>query len=382
MVKKEKTTKAEKESALTSDMARALSAKGASKGGKARAEILTPERRKEIGRQAVTARWEKAGKIKLQDRPLKAIAGSLETPLRIGPMEIECYVLNDGTRVLSQRGVGNALSRGSGGTYLPEEDSAQKLPRFIGLKLLSGYIEPKLRAQLLEPILFATPNGSRAYGVPAEILPQICDVWIKANHDGALKTDVYKEVADRAYLLMKGFAQVGIIALVDEATGYQKQKDEYQKVLVEWIAPQLRPWLHTFDDEFYKQIYRLNGWEWDAFRNKKKQHPQVVGHFTNRIVYEKLVPGLLETLKKVNPKNESGNRKGNLHQSLSEDKGYIGLVKHLASVTTIMEQFPSGAWQEAVQKIDARYPSYKLGWQTSMDLSIESGKSKLHFNAS
>jgi hypothetical protein len=361
----------------TSDIARALSAKGASKGGKARADILTPERRREIARQAVLARWEKAGKLKSNDgKPIKAIAGSPDSPVKILDMNLECYVLEGGMRILSQRGVGNALERGSGGSYTSEDGDAQKLPRFISPKVLSGYIEPKLSAQLLNPILFTPPGGGRAYGVPAELLPQICDVWIKARDKGALKTQTYKDVAERAYLLMRGFAHVGIIALVDEATGYQKKKDEYQKVLAEWIAPQLRPWLHTFDDEYYRQIYRLNGWEWDEFHSRKKQHPQVVGHFTNRIVYEKLAPGLLQLLKKINPKNEKGNRQSKHFQHLSANKGYIGLVKHLASVTTIMEQFPNGAWQEAVQRIDSRYPSYKIGWQMSLDLPVYNNSAK------
>jgi hypothetical protein len=40
-----------------SDAARALSKLGASKGGKARAASLTPERRSEIARDAVRRRW-------------------------------------------------------------------------------------------------------------------------------------------------------------------------------------------------------------------------------------------------------------------------------------------------------------------------------------
>src|SRR5690349_21737797 len=47
--------------------AKAMSAKGASKGGRARANVLTPEHRKEIARQAVRARWMKAGKLKQLD---------------------------------------------------------------------------------------------------------------------------------------------------------------------------------------------------------------------------------------------------------------------------------------------------------------------------
>jgi hypothetical protein len=45
-------------SKAASDAARALSRLGASKGGKARAASLTPERRSEIARDAIRRRWD------------------------------------------------------------------------------------------------------------------------------------------------------------------------------------------------------------------------------------------------------------------------------------------------------------------------------------
>lgn len=89
-------------------------------------------------------------------------------------------------------------------------------------------------------------------------------------------------------ILLGAFAEVGITALVDEATGYQKEKDEYQKILERYIAKELQPWLKVFGEDYYYQIYRLKGWDWNRFAVDRKNHPFAVGNITNRIVYEKL----------------------------------------------------------------------------------------------
>ena len=45
------------------------------------------------------------------NKPLKVIAGAPDRPLVIGDIEIPCYVLEDKTRVLSQRGFLKAIGR-------------------------------------------------------------------------------------------------------------------------------------------------------------------------------------------------------------------------------------------------------------------------------
>src|SRR5687767_7728678 len=65
--------------------AKALSALGARKGGKARAKILTPEERRDSARGAVEERWRKAGKLKKEDPKGGAratFAGFLEAELK------------------------------------------------------------------------------------------------------------------------------------------------------------------------------------------------------------------------------------------------------------------------------------------------------------
>src|SRR5262245_8032966 len=77
-----------------SKAARTLSKLSASKGGGISARKMTPEQRKARAQKGADARWGVP----------RATHGSPDRPLRIGNIEIECYVLADGTRVLSQAG--------------------------------------------------------------------------------------------------------------------------------------------------------------------------------------------------------------------------------------------------------------------------------------
>jgi hypothetical protein len=58
--------------------------------------------------------------------------------------------------------------------------------------------------------------------------------------------------------------------------------------------------------------------------------PSVVGRWTNDLVYERLAPGLLDELKRLNPPDERGRRKSKHQQWLTEEIGHPELQRHLA----------------------------------------------------
>jgi len=359
--------------------AKALSKTGASKGGKARALSLAPENRSRIARNAVIARWSRQKGIpaNLVGRNSGELLRALnQGALPIGKLELNCAVLNDQTRVISFRSFSKFLKvKGSGTHWKKKREGDYVLPEFVSASYLEPFIDNELKGVLQKPVTYIAQNGQEAEGIEATIIPKICDVWVKALNAGGL-TEIRRETAERAYKLLSALANVGIISLIDEATGYQKQKDAYQKILEKYIAPEIRPWVKTFDDDFYQQIYRLLGWDWAAYKSTHKNHSQYVGKLTNRIIYEKLAPGILDALQELNPKDTKGNRRIRHHQNLSENYGYIRLIKHLASVTTIMEQYGDGEITQALHKIDSRYPSLTLDYQMSLDFPIATEKIK------
>ena len=119
-------------------------------------------------------------------------------------------------------------------------------------------------------------------------------------------------MAKRAAILQHGFAKLGIIALVDEATGYQevRARDALAKILERFVAKELRPWMKTFPAEYYREIFRLNGWEYAENCGR----PGVIGHWTNNIIYKRLAPGVWDELNRISARDNRGRLKNKLFQ--------------------------------------------------------------------
>src|SRR5579871_4839940 len=104
-----------------------------SKGGRARAERLSTARKKEIARTAAEARWlRQSANIDLENVP-RAICGGPDRPLRIGDVEISCYVLENGKRIIHQRGMVSALGMSRGGS---SRGGGDRLAHFVAQRSL------------------------------------------------------------------------------------------------------------------------------------------------------------------------------------------------------------------------------------------------------
>lgn len=326
-----------------------------SEGGKARAEKLSSEERSEIARRGAQERWSK-----IKSLP-KVTHGSSDRPLRIGEIEIPCYVLEDGTRVLSQRGflAGLTLSQGSA-----SESGGNRLSRFIQGKAISPYVSEELMRIIENPVHFRhSGGGGTAFGYPATILPEICDAVLAARKADALLKQQYR-IAQQCEELVRAFAKVGIVALVDEATGYQNERDrdELHKLLEVYLSEERLAWAKRFPDEFYRQIYRLRGWSWPPTGRAK---PPILGHITNDIVYDRLPDGVLNKLRELNPTDEeSRRRKYKHHQFLSAEVGQPDLRDHILQILPLMKV--SKTWDGFKNLIGKVFP--KKGDQTMLDL--------------
>jgi len=298
-----------------------------SKGGTARANSLTPEQRKEIARKAALARWE-------DDSPTATHEGSFT----IGSTEINAAVLPDGSRVISQaaflRAIGRSRSPKAGTGVFSTVDSK---PFFLQARALDPFIDNEL-LESTKPVFFKTDKGKKAVGYKAEALPAVAETDLRLrDHYYSLNRSVPKSVAHivRACdLVTRALAQVGIVALIDEATGYRQQLEhrELQKILDKWMTGYARKWAKTFPDEFWEKLLRVKGQE--SYIGHPK--PQFVGHWVNDIVYKRLAPGVLSKVRELNPK-KNGGRKYKHHQFLSEDHGVPELKEHLMKAMTLFD---------------------------------------------
>lgn len=314
--------------------------KGKAAGGKARAQALSKDERSQIAKKAAAARWEHLP---------EAICGSADSPLVIGDVEIECYVLDDGTRVITQRSFLSAMGRAR--TVRRTGDDG--LPPIVQGQALRPYLPDGLEERAAA-VPFKPPTGGRALGYRAELLPDVCEAYLAARQAGALPKNQW-HIADQAEILVRGLARVGIIALVDEATGYQdiRTRNALALILEEFVAREIQAYLTTFPADFYKEMFRLRGLPYSA---TSVQRPQYFGHLTNDIVYKRLAPGVLEELKAVQEKSPAGTPRHKLFQRLSTNHGYPKLREHLGSVVTLMKL--SDDWDDFKAKLDLLHPAY------------------------
>ena len=271
-----------------------------------------------------------------------------EAPLNLVGQEIYAAVLSDGRRLLLSRDFLTALGRPWKGTY-----KRTKYPSFIDAKNLSSFITNELE-DVLEPVEFKTMRGQRAVGYRAELLAEVISVYQRARAAGALKGR-QAAIAEKAEMLGRGLMRLGIIGLVDEVTGYQavRAKNDLARILEQFVAKELQPYIVTFEAEYYQEMFRLRGLDWSSDSVKR---PQYFGTLTNEIIYKRLAPGVLEELKKVTPRNASGRHKDKLFERLTSNRGYPKLKQLYGSVVTLMTL--SKDWPDFMNKLEGRHPKF------------------------
>ena len=309
--------------------------------GLARANSLSPERRSEIARAAAAAKW---GTLRT--------AISREGIVEVQGVKLQAYVLDDETRVLARASFVRAIGRTGkvkGGRRFDEEF---QIPVFLTAENLKPYFTRDLEVNS-KPIFF-TDGDTKMIGYRAELLPDVCDIFADAERAGVLRKN-QEHIAKACRVLSRGLTRVGIIGLIDEATGYQRERaaDALARILEEFIAKELQPWVKTFPSKFYDNMFRLRGLH---FPRDTVKRPQYFGHLTNDVIYKRLAPGILDELRKVTPKLPSGRRKHPYTRRLTEELGHPKLREHLEVVMAL--QVISDTYEEFIRNLDKVKPRY------------------------
>lgn len=329
---------------------------GKARGGYARAAKLSIERRKTIAREAAKVRW--SGNF-----PVSVGEGRI----KIGDKNIACAVLSDGRRIITQADFLRTLSRSrspKAGTGVLS--TVDELPFFLQAEALKPFISDELVAST-KPIFYITTSGAKAVGYDAQLLTKTCEVYLR--YRDALLTEghkipkQYEKIFIACDITMRSLAGVAIIALIDEATGYQYQrpKDALERILEAFIAKELRPWVHTFPEDYYRELFRLRGQDYNPSSVKR---PMYFGHLTNDIIYARLAPHVLQELRRRGERTASGRLRYHHHRRLTEDIGHPKLRELLASVVTIMKL--SSNYPEFHGRLNTLHPKYN----TSMMLPL------------
>lgn len=291
-------------------------------GGIARAAALSDKEKTQIAKMGAEARWHK-------EMPEILCDGKLP----LGSLTLDCYVTVDGQRLISGRGMQEALRLVDEEVPLSGQKPGSRMTRLLNNKKLNPLIFKDKSPDHFLPIK-ARWQGRTINGYNAEMLADICEGMLEARKVFKGKLNPRQTiVADQCEILMRAFAKVGITALVDEATGYQKLRpaDGLRTIFDQILRKDLAAWFKRFPDEYYENIYHLRGWEWPGM---SKNRYRVVAHYTNDLIYERMVPGLTEEFNKRNPKDAKGKRAAKNHQWL-DDPGDKLFAQQMFTVLSI-----------------------------------------------
>ena len=300
-----------------------------SKGGRARAGNLTPEERREIARLGAQARW--CG-LK-EDNGIDIPKATHQGKMVVGSSVLDCYVLEDGRRVIHKRGMARALSMKSGGGNV--------FLRAMRRKGLGSELGQELAEKIENPINFKPLTMDLGHGYEASVLVDICKTVMRAAEAGKLTASQHHLVI-QARILLQAFGKVGVTALIDEATGFQEVRspDALRFLIQQYIEVEKLEWEKQFPDEFYDELNRLYGSHLLTTTSKGaviQNRPQHFAKFTRTYVYQPLENGaVLEELDRINPKiNAGGSRRARFHQHLTQDYGIEKLKRQVQEVLTL-----------------------------------------------
>lgn len=301
-------------------------------GGLARADKLSEARRREIARNAALARHSPPPASGAS--PDGLVKATHQGQMMLGDLQLDCYVLTDGRRVFHKRGMAKALGLKSAG--------GNAFMKTISRKGIGSNIGPELREKIQNPINFKPLTRDLGHGYEADVLAEIAKAIVDAKEAGKL-TAAQDAFAAQAQILLNAFAKVGVVALVDEATGYQEIRDPsaLRLLVQQYIEQEKREWEKQFPDTYYDDLNRLYGSKRMTQTSKGaviQNRPQHFAKFTRTYVYHPLENGaVLEELDRINPVIESsGTRRARFHQHLTLGYGIEKLKRQVQEVQTLV----------------------------------------------
>lgn len=269
--------------------------------------------------------------VNKENKPEKRLKVWGKGPLKIMDVELDCYILEDGTPVLNKGKMMKAIGRQWKGS------SRTEMPNFVGAMNLQEFIRPEL-AEMLEGVEFY--EGERLIsGYHSDTLALVCNVYLEAREAKVL-TKSQLPIAQMCEILVRSFAKVGIRALIYEQLGFEKFKHpEAFRILIEsYLSDEIRKWSKEFPDELFFQMDRIYGNEKTTSRNR----PLYYAKFIRKYIYDPIEKGIvLKKLDEKTPRDLKGRKTKRLFQSASEEIGLPAIRSQIWQTVGVLKTSPS-----------------------------------------
>lgn len=264
--------------------------------------------------------------------------------VKIGDKFVNCAVLypesDNPIRVFWQREIVGLLTGHKKGGF----------ERYLKASNLQPYLPDKFREKLLSETVMPMKIKGRtgtAQAFEATDLIDICQMYMRADRAGVVH-ESQDDLVKQAEVIVFAFAKLGVVSVIDEATSYQYVRDRFalNRLLDRYIDDEkAKVWAKKFPDEFYREIFRLNNWEFNPTGFHKR--PSVVGKWTKNLIYARFPRPVLVKLEDLNPLTENGYRQWRHHQFLTEEVGNVELQEYISNCIFLMRA--SSNWRKFEQ---------------------------------
>lgn len=235
----------------------------------------------------------------------KAIFGSLSQKLELQNFELDCYVLDDLTRVVGKLKFEKILGL----------DSKSKTGLYDFLLSLNKYIPvpDALLKKVSSPIFFKILSNDETVnaesGYPSGVMLEVCLILLKAKGEGYLAVNQLK-IGKNSEKILKFLNNKNINCLIDTASGFnffkEKTKENFKNYLLKQKDDPAFEWVTTFTDEFYEGIFVFTQTNWQEFR----KNPIKLADFVYNTIFMRIDDKTLEVIRATKPKRSYVNKNG------------------------------------------------------------------------
>lgn len=238
-------------------------------------------------------------------------------PIRFGTLEAEAVVLDDGRRGFLSRQFAKLLG-------YHEKNQGNRFDRFLA-EFAPNHMNGKMKAG--SPVL--NPGHGMAQFIPAEAVVEAIDNVADAAIAGGTHKQQARQVA-ACIAIRRAIGIVGLVALIDEATGYQYRRapNALQELLGRLLRDRPMDWERRFHPTYYHSLMRLIGRRY----TRHTPLPNIIGNITDRWVYGVVFPP--EIVKEMRERRKAKATHDKLHQWLT-DGGLRLLEQQIDRVTTV-----------------------------------------------
>jgi hypothetical protein len=236
---------------------------------------------------------------------MKALYGSPSHLLKINSIDLECYILDDNTRIIGA----NKLEKAFGLDSKSDNSLYNFILNISRYSNVSDDIISVLQTPILFEILLDDQTEKTISGYNSCLLFPICNCILKANSAGFLSVNQLKtaKIADK---ILKGSETKLLSNWIDEVTGFtffkENAKSQFRNYLMKIKNDAAFEWVVTFTDVFYEDLFIFIQSNWHDLSH----NPSKMADFIYSLIFLRIDDKILADLRSTKPKRSYVNKNG------------------------------------------------------------------------